>query len=141
MGGSDVNSFLAKVDNKAVGGEALARLLIVYPWTQRYFTSFGNLGSADAISHNGKVLAHGQKVLCSIEEGLKHPENLKAHYAKLSEKHSNQLHVDPANFYRFGDVLSVTMARHFHDEYTPELQCALESGFCAVGDALAKGYH
>ncbi|PIO13838.1 Hemoglobin subunit beta [Aquarana catesbeiana] len=141
MGGSDVSAFLAKVDKRAVGGEALARLLIVYPWTQRYFSTFGNLGSADAISHNSKVLAHGQRVLNSIEEGLKHPENLKAYYAKLSERHSGELHVDPANFYRLGDVLIVTMARHFHEEFTPELQCALHSSFCAVGEALAKGYH
>lgn len=77
----------------------LFRLLVVYPWTQRYFSTFGNLGSADAICHNPKVLAHGQKVLASIIDGLKHPENLKAHYAKLSEKHSKELHVDPANFY------------------------------------------
>ncbi|XP_040212942.1 hemoglobin subunit beta-like [Rana temporaria] len=141
MGGPDICAFMAKVDTHKVGGEALARLLVVYPWTQRHFSTFGNLGSADAICHNAKVLAHGHKVLASIVDGLKHPENLKAHYAKLSEKHSKELHVDPANFYRFGDVLIVTLARHFHEEFTPELQCALEHGFCAVGDALAKGYH
>lgn len=71
----------------------------MYPWTQRYFSLFGNLGSADAICHNAKVLAHGQKVLCSIGEGLQHLDNLKGHFAKLSEYHSQKLHVDPANFY------------------------------------------
>ncbi|CAI9600533.1 unnamed protein product, partial [Staurois parvus] len=92
-------SFWGKVDCHKVGGEALARLLCVFPWTQRYFVTFGNLGSADAICHNAKVHAHGEKVLCAIAEGLKHLDNLKAHYAKLGEYHSNKLHVDPANFY------------------------------------------
>nr|P02134.1 RecName: Full=Hemoglobin subunit beta; AltName: Full=Beta-globin; AltName: Full=Hemoglobin beta chain [Pelophylax lessonae] len=140
--GSDlVSGFWGKVDAHKIGGEALARLLVVYPWTQRYFTTFGNLGSADAICHNAKVLAHGEKVLAAIGEGLKHPENLKAHYAKLSEYHSNKLHVDPANFRLLGNVFITVLARHFQHEFTPELQHALEAHFCAVGDALAKAYH
>nr|BAM84268.1 adult beta globin [Zhangixalus arboreus] len=133
--------FWGKVDLHKIGGEALGRLLYVYPWTQRYFPTFGNLCSADAIMHNPKVLAHGEKVITSIDGGLKHLDNLKAHFAKLSIHHSDQLHVDPANFYRFGDVLIITLAKQFHQEFTPELQCALQSAFRAIGDALAKGYH
>ncbi|XP_072274996.1 hemoglobin subunit beta-like [Pyxicephalus adspersus] len=136
-----VVAFFGKIDAKKIGGEALVRLLVVYPWTQRYFATFGNLGSAEAICHNAKVLAHGEKVLNSIGEGLKHLDNLKGHYAKLSQYHSEKLHVDPANFYRFGDVLIVTLAAHFHQEFTPEVQCAFQTAFCAIGDALAKGYH
>ncbi|KAM5152995.1 hemoglobin subunit beta-like [Mantella aurantiaca] len=136
-----IHGFWNKVEQKHLGGEALARLLSVYPWTQRYFSTFGNLGSADAICHNAKVLAHGEKVLASIGDGIKHLDNLKGHYAKLSQYHSDKLHVDPANFYRFGDVLIVTLALHFHEEFTPEVQCAMQAAFCEIGDALAKGYH
>ncbi|XP_075687419.1 hemoglobin subunit beta-2 [Rhinoderma darwinii] len=136
-----INSTWAKVDCKQVGGEALARLLIVYPWTQRYFTTFGNLASADAIYHNTKVIAHGEKVLRSIGEALKHLDNLKGHYAKLSQYHSEKLHVDPANFVRFGSVVVIVLAHTFHEEFTPEVQACFEKAFFGVSDALGKGYH
>uniref|UniRef100_A0A8C0WMG8 Globin domain-containing protein n=1 Tax=Castor canadensis TaxID=51338 RepID=A0A8C0WMG8_CASCN len=87
-----------KVNIEEIGGEALARLLIVYPWTQRYFGSFGDLSSADAILHNPKVKAHGKKVLNSFSEGLKHLDNLKGTFSSLSELHCDKLHVDPENF-------------------------------------------
>ncbi|XP_018426793.1 PREDICTED: hemoglobin subunit beta-like [Nanorana parkeri] len=126
-----INAFWPKVDTKKIGGEALTR----------YLTNRVNLGSVDAISHNSKVIAHGEKVLAAITEGLKHLDNLKPHFAKLSQYHSEKLHVDPANFYRFGDVLIITLALQFHQEFTPEVQCALQSAFHSIGNALAKCYH
>lgn len=74
------------------------RLLIVYPWTQRFFDNFGNLSSPTAIIGNPKVRAHGKKVLTSFGEAVKNLENLKATYSKLSELHCEKLHVDPENF-------------------------------------------
>ncbi|XP_073504036.1 hemoglobin subunit beta-2 [Phyllobates terribilis] len=136
-----INAIWGKVDPKVIGGESLARLLITYPWTQRYFGSFGNLGSSDAICHNAKVIAHGEKVLRSIGEALKHLDNLKGHYAKLSQYHSEKLHVDPANFARFGAVVVIVLAKHFHGEFSPEVQAAFEKAFGGVADALGKGYH
>ncbi|KAM4023760.1 hemoglobin subunit beta-2-like [Anomaloglossus baeobatrachus] len=136
-----INAIWCKVDPKKIGGEALARLLIVYPWTQRHFSTFGNLGSPDAICHNAKVIAHGEKVLCSIGEALKHLDNLKGHYAKLSQYHSEKLHVDSANFPRFGGVVVIVLAKHFHGDFCPETQAAFEKAFCGVADALGKGYH
>ncbi|XP_063790284.1 hemoglobin subunit beta-2-like [Pseudophryne corroboree] len=135
-----INNTWTQVDPKIVGGEALSRLLIVYPWTQRYFPSFGNLGSADAICHNAKVIAHGEKVVRSIGEALHHLDNIKGHYAKLSVYHSEKLHVDPANFRRFGRVLIIVLAHIFQDAFTPEVQTAFEKAFCVIADALGKGY-
>ena len=77
---------------------SLPRLLIVYPWTQRFFDNFGNLSSPTAIIGNPKVRAHGRKVLTSFGEAVKNLESLKAIYAKLSELHCEKLHVDPENF-------------------------------------------
>ena len=74
------------------------RLLVVYPWTQRFFDSFGNLSSASAIMGNPKVKAHGKKVLTSFGEAIKNLDNLKGAFAKLSELHCDKLHVDPENF-------------------------------------------
>ena len=73
------------------------RLLVVYPWTQRFFESFGDLSTADAVMNNPKVKAHGKKVLDSFTKGLKHLHRLKRFFAALSELHCEKLHVNPEN--------------------------------------------
>ena len=74
------------------------RLLVVYPWTQRFFEHFGDLSSADAVLGNAKVKAHGKKVLDSFSNGVQHLDDLKGTFAELSELHCDKLHVDPENF-------------------------------------------
>uniref|UniRef100_A0A8C4IWN3 Hemoglobin subunit beta n=1 Tax=Dromaius novaehollandiae TaxID=8790 RepID=A0A8C4IWN3_DRONO len=93
-----ISSLWGKVNVAECGAEALARLLIVYPWTQRFFTSFGNLSSASAIIGNPNVRAHGKKVLTSFGEAVKNLDNIKNTFAQLSELHCDKLHVDPENF-------------------------------------------
>uniref|UniRef100_A0A674GK74 Hemoglobin subunit beta n=1 Tax=Taeniopygia guttata TaxID=59729 RepID=A0A674GK74_TAEGU len=88
-----IASVWGRVSVEECGAEALARLLIVYPWTQRFFSDFGNLSSPTAIVGNPKVRAHGKKVLTSFGKAIKNLDNLKGTYSKLSE-----LHVDPENF-------------------------------------------
>ena len=90
-------------ETAAVGGvcfcsPSLYRLLIVYPWTQRFFASFGNLSSATAIIGNPMVRAHGKKVLSSFGEAVKNLDNIKKSFAQLSKLHCDKLHVDPENF-------------------------------------------
>ncbi len=43
----------------------------MYPWTQRYFTSFGNLYNAEAIMSNPKVAAHGTVVLHGLDRAYR----------------------------------------------------------------------
>ncbi|XP_057245105.1 hemoglobin subunit rho-like, partial [Malurus melanocephalus] len=76
-----IASVWAKVNVEECGAEALARLLIVYPWTQRFFDNFGNLSSPTAIIGNPKVRAHGKKVLTSFGEAIKNLDNLKVTYS------------------------------------------------------------
>uniref|UniRef100_A0A8C9BJW4 Globin domain-containing protein n=1 Tax=Phocoena sinus TaxID=42100 RepID=A0A8C9BJW4_PHOSS len=95
---SAVAALWGKVNVEEVGGEALGRLLVVYPWTQRFFESFGDLSTADAVMKNPNVKKHGKKVLASFGEGLKHLDDLKGTFAALSELHCDKLHVDPENF-------------------------------------------
>uniref|UniRef100_A0A8C8VFC8 Hemoglobin subunit epsilon 1 n=1 Tax=Pelusios castaneus TaxID=367368 RepID=A0A8C8VFC8_9SAUR len=134
-------SLWSKVNVEEVGSEALARLLIVYPWTQRFFSSFGNLSSATAIIGNPKVRAHGKKVLTSFGEAVKNLDNIKATYAKLSELHCNKLHVDPENFRLLGDILIIVLAAHFGREFTPACQAAWQKLVGVVAHALAHQYH
>jgi len=90
-------------ETAAVGGvcfcsPSLCRLLIVYPWTQRFFASFGNLSSPTAILGNPMVRAHGKKVLTSFGDAVKNLDNIKNTFSQLSELHCDKLHVDPENF-------------------------------------------
>nr|P07415.1 RecName: Full=Hemoglobin subunit beta; AltName: Full=Beta-globin; AltName: Full=Hemoglobin beta chain [Trichechus inunguis] len=131
----------AKVNVKEYGGEALGRLLVVYPWTQRFFEHFGDLSSASAIMNNPKVKAHGEKVFTSFGDGLKHLEDLKGAFAELSELHCDKLHVDPENFRLLGNVLVCVLARHFGKEFSPEAQAAYQKVVAGVANALAHKYH
>ncbi|XP_036284035.1 hemoglobin subunit beta-2-like [Pipistrellus kuhlii] len=136
-----VTGLWGKVKVDEVGGEALGRLLVVYPWTQRFFDSFGDLSNAGAVMGNPKVKAHGKKVLDAFGEGLKNLDNLKGTFAKLSELHCDKLHVDPENFRLLGNVLVVVLARHFGKEFTPQVQGAFQKLASGVATALAHKYH
>nr|XP_009943930.1 PREDICTED: hemoglobin subunit rho-like [Opisthocomus hoazin] len=120
---------------------SLTRLLIVYPWTQRFFDNFGNLSSPTAIIGNPKVRAHGKKVLTSFGEAVKNLENLKATYSKLSELHCEKLHVDPENFRLLGDILIIVLAAHFTKDFTPTCQATWQKLVGVVAHALAHKYH
>ncbi|ELR45191.1 Hemoglobin fetal subunit beta, partial [Bos mutus] len=117
------------------------RLLVVYPWTQRFFESFGDLSSADAILGNPKVKAHGKKVLDSFSEGLKQLDDLKGAFASLSELHCDKLHVDPENFRvsLWNPQYSLFMVKLV--EFSPELQASFQKVVTGVANALAHRYH
>ncbi|KAI2558341.1 hemoglobin subunit delta [Homo sapiens] len=115
-----VNALWGKVNVDAVGGEALGRLLVVYPWTQRFFESFGDLSSPDAVMGNPKVKAHGKKVLGAFSDGLAHLDNLKGTFSQLSELHCDKLHVDPENFRvckKVPEALQIGSTCLFYKEY------------------------
>ncbi|XP_049636450.1 hemoglobin subunit epsilon [Suncus etruscus] len=136
-----VTSLWGKVNVEDAGAEVLGRLLLVYPWTQRFFDSFGNLSSSSAIMGNPKVKAHGTKVLTSFGEAVKDMDNLKSTFAKLSELHCDKLHVDPENFRLLGNVMVVVLASHFGKDFTPEVQAAWQKLVSGVATALSHKYH
>ncbi|XP_058713334.1 hemoglobin subunit rho isoform X1 [Poecile atricapillus] len=136
-----ITSVWAKLSVEECGAEALARLLIVYPWTQRFFSNFGNLSSPTAIIGNPKVRAHGKKVLTSFGEAIKNLDNLKGTYSKLSELHCDKLHVDPENFRLLGDILVIVLATHLAKDFTPACQATWQKLVGVVAHALAHKYH
>ncbi|XP_063162131.1 hemoglobin subunit beta-2-like [Candoia aspera] len=131
----------AKVDMAEIGLATLAKTLVVYPWTQRFFAHFGNLSSASAICGNPQVKAHGKKVLTSFGEAIKHLDNVKETFAKLSELHCDKLHVDPENFKRLGNILIIVLAGHFGKEFTPCCHAAFQKLVNVVAHALSLRYH
>ncbi|MBW3921218.1 hemoglobin beta-like protein, partial [Neisseria meningitidis] len=131
-----VVSLWGKLDAGAVGAEALRRLLIVYPWTQRYFASFGDLSSDAAIAGNPKVAAHGKVVMGGLDKAVKHIDDIAGAFKSLSTMHSEKLHVDPANFHNFANVISVVVGSKCGSAYTPEVQAAFEKFLEVVVHAL-----
>ncbi|XP_073402733.1 hemoglobin subunit beta-2-like [Dendrobates tinctorius] len=135
-----INSTWAKVNVEADGHETLSRLLIVYPWTQRYFSSFGNLSNVSAITGNAKVKAHGKKVLTAVGSAIQHIDDVKHYLADLSRSHAQELHVDPENFKRLAEVLVIVLALKLGSAFTPQVQAAWEKFNAVLVAALSHGY-
>nr|XP_020760939.1 hemoglobin subunit beta-C(NA)-like [Odocoileus virginianus texanus] len=131
----------SKIRLDKVGAETLGRLLVVYPWTKRFFEHFGDLSSADAVMGNPKVKAHGKRVLDAFSESLKHLDYIEDCFDALSKLHCERLHVNPENFKLLGDILVITLARYFGREFTPKLQAACQKVVAVVANALAHRYH
>ncbi|XP_038559041.1 hemoglobin subunit beta-2-like [Micropterus salmoides] len=136
-----IQDIFSKMDYEVVGPAALSRCLIVYPWTQRYFGSFGNLYNAAAITGNPKVAAHGKVVLHGLDRAVKNMDNIKATYAELSVLHSEKLHVDPDNFKLLSDCLTVVVAAQLGKEFTSEVQAAFQKFLAVVVSSLGRQYH
>ncbi|KAJ7427213.1 Hemoglobin subunit beta [Willisornis vidua] len=129
-----ITAIWAKVNVAECGADALGRLLVVYPWTQRFFASFGNLSSPTAIAGNPMVRAHGKKVLTSFGDAVKNLDNIKKCFAQLSKLHCDKLHVDPENFRLLGDILIISLAASFGKDFTPACQAAWQK--MLLGDIL-----
>ncbi|XP_031147328.1 hemoglobin subunit beta-1-like [Sander lucioperca] len=136
-----ISSIFSNLDYDDIGPKALRRCLVVYPWTQRHFSSFGDLTTAAAIMKNEKVAAHGTKVLHGLDRALKNMNNIKATYTELSILHSEKLHVDPDNFRLLADCLTITIAAKMGESFTAATQVIFQKFLCVVVSALGKQYH
>nr|BAQ21475.1 b5 [Oryzias celebensis] len=139
---SAITSLWGKIDVGEIGQQALTRLLIVYPWTQRHFGSFGNLSTNAAILGNPKVAQHGKIVMGGLESAVKNMDNIKNTYAKLSVMHSEKLHVDPDNFRILAECITVCVAAKFGPQvFTAGAQEAWQKFLAVVVSALGRQYH
>nr|Q9PVM1.3 RecName: Full=Hemoglobin subunit beta-B; AltName: Full=Beta-B-globin; AltName: Full=Hemoglobin beta-B chain [Seriola quinqueradiata]BAA86221.1 beta hemoglobin B [Seriola quinqueradiata] len=137
-----ITSLWGKIDVGEIGPQALTRLLIVYPWTQRHFTTFGNVSTNAAILGNPKVAQHGKTVMGGLENAVKNLDDIKNTYAKLSRMHSEKLHVDPDNFRALAECISVCVAAKFGKQaFTADVQEAWQKFLSAVVSALGRQYH
>ncbi|KAG5279281.1 hypothetical protein AALO_G00076060 [Alosa alosa] len=138
---STIQNIFANMDYDVVGPKALARCLVVYPWTQRYFGNFGNLYNAAAIMGNPMVANHGKVVLHGLDRAVKNMDNIKATYAELSVLHSEKLHVDPDNFRLLADCLSIVVAAQMGTAFTADVQAAFQKFLAVVVSSLGRQYH
>ncbi|XP_039979594.1 hemoglobin subunit beta-A-like [Xiphias gladius] len=139
---SAITSLWGKIDVGEIGPQALTRLLIVYPWTQRHFKSFGNLSTNAAILGNTDVMKHGKVVMGGLENAVKSMDNIKKVYSTLSTMHSDKLHVDPDNFRLLANIISICVAAKFGPSvFTADVQEAWQKFLAVVVSALGKQYH
>ncbi|XP_037545050.1 hemoglobin subunit beta-A-like [Nematolebias whitei] len=139
---SAITTLWSNIDVGEIGPQALTRLLIVFPWTQRYFGTFGDLSTASAIAANPKVASHGKVVMGGLEIAVKNLDNIKNAYAKLSVMHSEKLHVDPDNFRLLAECISVCVAAKFGPSvFTAGFQEAWQKFLAVVVSALGRQYH
>nr|AAK12630.1 betaNCP2 [Notothenia coriiceps] len=138
---STIQDIFSRIEYDVVGPAALARCLVVYPWTQRYFGSFGNLYNADAIKGNPMVSKHGTTIIHGLERAVKNMDDIINTYAELSVLHSEKLHVDPDNFKLLADCLTIVVAAQLGKEFTGEVQAAFQKFLAVVVSALGRQYH
>ncbi|XP_068099449.1 hemoglobin subunit beta-3-like [Hyperolius riggenbachi] len=136
-----INSTWSKVDLENDGHNALGRLLLTWPWTQRYFRSFGDLSTTSAVADNAKVHAHGKKVIGVIDKAVHNLDHVKETIAALSKQHAKELHVDPQNFRRLLEVLVILLATKLGSAFTPQVEAAWEKFVNVMVAALSHCYH
>ncbi|KAM8824784.1 hemoglobin subunit beta-like [Synchiropus picturatus] len=136
-----IKGIFNKINPDVVGPAALARCLVVYPWTQRYFESFGDLSSAQAIRSNAKVANHGKVVMLGLDKAVKNMDNIKQTYTDLSILHSEKLRVDPDNFRLLADCLTVVVAAQMGTSFTADVQAAFQKFLQVVVSALGRQYY
>uniref|UniRef100_A0A7N5K6A8 Globin domain-containing protein n=1 Tax=Ailuropoda melanoleuca TaxID=9646 RepID=A0A7N5K6A8_AILME len=117
-----------------LGGDALNRLLIVYPRTKTYFSHF-NLtpGSKD-------ILHQGEKVAKALESALKHVDNIRGELCQLSDLHAYNLRVDPVNFQMLTKCFHVVLACHLRGEYNACTYLAWDKFMEQVSEVLSEKY-
>uniref|UniRef100_A0A4W5K8R3 Globin domain-containing protein n=1 Tax=Hucho hucho TaxID=62062 RepID=A0A4W5K8R3_9TELE len=131
-----------KINVKVVEPLTWRRCLIVYPWTQRYFGTFGDLNSAAAIMGNKKVAKHGIIVLNNLERAVHNVDDIKNTYAELRVLHSEKLHGDPNNFrVRFWTAGRLVLASQMGRAFTPDVQAAWQKFLTVVVSALGRQSH
>ncbi|XP_073694422.1 hemoglobin cathodic subunit beta-like [Garra rufa] len=135
-----IASVWGKIDVNEIGPQALRRVLIVYPWTQRYFGAFGNLSSASAVLGNPKVSEHGKTVLNALDKAVKNLDDIKGTYSQLSQMHCDKLNVDPDNFWLLADCLSIAVANALGSAFSPAVQATWQKFMSVVVAALSSRY-
>ncbi|KAK1793891.1 hypothetical protein P4O66_010811 [Electrophorus voltai] len=135
-----IKEIFSKLNYEDVGPKSLCRILVVYPWTQRYFAHFGNLYNPEMILANPKIANHGVVVFRGLEMAVQNMDNIKNTYADLSKLHSEKLHVDPDNFQLLADCITIVIATKMRSAFTPEKQATWYKFLSVVVSALSKQY-
>ncbi|KAG9267665.1 hemoglobin, alpha embryonic 5 [Astyanax mexicanus] len=132
-----VKSFWAKVAPKAdaIGHDALARMLSVYPQTKTYFSHWPDMSAGSTPVKN-----HGKKIMGGLAEAVAKIDDLVGGLLTLSELHAFQMRVDPANFKILSHNILVVLAVNYPNDLTPEVHLAVEKFLANVALAMSDKY-
>ncbi|KAM4525998.1 hemoglobin, alpha embryonic 5 [Fundulus diaphanus] len=132
-----VKALWAKISKgaDAIGADALARMLVVYPQTKTYFTHWTDLKAGSA-----PVTKHGQKIMGGVAQAVAKIDDLSNGLLELSELHAFQLRVDPANFKILAHCLLVVISSMYPNDFTPEAHVAFDKFLSNVALALSEKY-
>ncbi|XP_038130144.1 hemoglobin subunit alpha-1-like [Cyprinodon tularosa] len=119
----------------AIGSDALARMLVVFPQTKTYFSHWPDLKPGSA-----PVKKHGKKIMEGVAQGVSKIDDLSNGLLDLSELHAFQLRVDPANFKILAQCLQVVIATMFPNDFTPEAHVAFDKFLSNLALALSEKY-
>ncbi|KAM9779695.1 hemoglobin embryonic subunit alpha-like [Neosynchiropus ocellatus] len=132
-----VKAFWSKICSRAddIGGDALSRMLVVYPQTKTYFAHWKDLSPGSA-----PVMKHGRTVMGGVNTAVGLIDDLTTGLLTLSELHAFNLRVDPANFKILSHCILVVMAIQFPNDFSPEVHVAMDKFLAALARALAEKY-
>ncbi|KAG7459437.1 hypothetical protein MATL_G00210720 [Megalops atlanticus] len=134
---SVVTAFWGKAAGKVdeIGGEALGRMLTVYPQTKTYFSHW-----SDVSPGSGPVKKHGKTIMGAVTDAVGKMDDLVGGLSALSELHAFKLRVDPANFRILAHNIIVCFAMYFPADFTPEVHLSVEKFFQNLALALSERY-
>nr|XP_046271970.1 hemoglobin subunit alpha-A [Scatophagus argus] len=134
---SIVKSVWDKVAPKAgeIGGEALGRMLTVYPQTKTYFSHWADLSPDSA-----QVKKHGGVIMAAVGEAIGKIDDLVSAVSSLSELHAFKLRVDPANFRILAHNILLVLAMYLPGDFTPEVHLSFDKFLQNLGLALSERY-
>ncbi|XP_069547412.1 hemoglobin, alpha embryonic 5 [Brachyistius frenatus] len=132
-----VKAFWTKISKSvdAIGGDALGRMLTVYPETKIYFSHWPDLAAGSS-----SVKSHGKTIMGGVTLAVAKIDDLTKGLLELSELHAFQLRVDPSNFKLLSHCIMVVIASMFPKEFTPEIHVALDKFLNGVALSLSDKY-
>ncbi|XP_062999629.1 hemoglobin subunit alpha-1-like [Elgaria multicarinata webbii] len=119
---------------EAMGAEALHRMFLANPASKTYFPHF------DMSPNSGDIRAHGKKVVGALTQAVNNLDNIAGALSKLSDKHAQELRVDPRNFDKLRLSILVTIAAHHEGHLQPEVIVSLDKFLTRVSKVLTSKY-
>nr|P10783.1 RecName: Full=Hemoglobin subunit alpha-1; AltName: Full=Alpha-1-globin; AltName: Full=Hemoglobin alpha-1 chain; AltName: Full=Hemoglobin alpha-major chain [Triturus cristatus] len=123
-----------KGHEEAIGAEALCRMFTSLPTTRTYFPT------KDIKEGSSFLHSHGKKVMGALSNAVAHIDDIDGALSKLSDKHAEELMVDPANFPKLAHNILVVLGIHLKPHLTYSVHSSVDKFLATVGYVLASKY-
>ncbi|XP_061702286.1 hemoglobin subunit alpha-1-like [Syngnathoides biaculeatus] len=117
------------------GGEALTRMILLYPGTRAYFPDW-----KDFTPKSAPVKKHVKELITGINTAIAQIDNLSEAMADLGNLHAKVLKVDFVYMKNMSDCLLLGLAVVFPKEFTPEVNMSMFKFLEAMNAAIGEKY-